>query len=127
MEAPGASLWVQMPRHPLLDVCLRKHIHQLALRAAVWPVDGIGAILSTRMPVLVKHSVSCSTEGYENLLSPSDMTHIKSDTLTSKHSELKDRLRSINQGLDRLRKVSHQGYGSTTGKPWGQVHGPRST
>lgn len=79
------------------------------------------------MAVLVKHSVSCPTEGYENLLSPSDMTHIKSDTLASKHSELKDRLRSINQGLDRLRKVSHQGYGPATGKPWGQVHGPRST
>ncbi|EDL37476.1 alpha-2-macroglobulin receptor-associated protein precursor [Mus musculus] len=59
-------------------------------------------------------TLSRAEEGYENLLSPSDMAHIKSDTLISKHSELKDRLRSINQGLDRLRKVSHQGYGSTT-------------
>ncbi|XP_029423558.1 alpha-2-macroglobulin receptor-associated protein isoform X2 [Nannospalax galili] len=52
-------------------------------------------------------------EGYENLLSPSDMSHIKNDVLYSKHSELKDRLRSITQGLDRLRKVSHQGYSPT--------------
>ncbi|EDM00070.1 low density lipoprotein receptor-related protein associated protein 1, isoform CRA_a [Rattus norvegicus] len=59
-------------------------------------------------------TLSRAEEGYENLLSPSDMTHIKSDTLASKHSELKDRLRSINQGLDRLRKVSHQGYGPAT-------------
>lgn len=45
------------------------------------------------------------------------MSHIKSEALSSKHGELKDRLRSINQGLDRLRKVSHQGYSPTTGKP----------
>ncbi|CAH6980232.1 alpha-2-macroglobulin receptor-associated protein [Phodopus roborovskii] len=59
-------------------------------------------------------TLSRAEEGYENLLSPSDMNHIKSDALSSKHSELKDRLRSINQGLDRLRKVSHQGYSPTT-------------
>lgn len=80
-------------------------------------MDGLRAILATRTPVLDRHSASCSTEGYENLLSPSDMNHIKSDALANKHSELKDRLRSINQGLDRLRKVSHQGYSPTTGKP----------
>ncbi|XP_003496652.1 alpha-2-macroglobulin receptor-associated protein isoform X1 [Cricetulus griseus] len=59
-------------------------------------------------------TLSRAEEGYENLLSPSDMNHLKSDALSSKHSELKDRLRSINQGLDRLRKVSHQGYSPTT-------------
>uniref|UniRef100_UPI0032E9394A rat RAP n=1 Tax=Rattus norvegicus TaxID=10116 RepID=UPI0032E9394A len=36
-------------------------------------------------------TLSRAEEGYENLLSPSDMTHIKSDTLASKHSELKGR------------------------------------
>lgn len=84
---------------------------------------GLRAILATRTPGLQGKSLSdilClvhSTEGYENLLSPSDMNHIKSEALSSKHGELKDRLRSINQGLDRLRKVSHQGYSPTTGKP----------
>lgn len=83
---------------------------------------GLRAILATRTPGLQGKSLSdilCllhSTEGYENLLSPSDMNHIKSEALSSKHGELKDRLRSINQGLDRLRKVSHQGYSPTTGK-----------
>nr|XP_004656056.1 alpha-2-macroglobulin receptor-associated protein [Jaculus jaculus] len=56
-------------------------------------------------------TLSRAEEGYENIISPSDMSHIKSDVLYSKHGELKDRLRSITQGLDRLRKVSHQGYG----------------
>lgn len=30
----------------------------------------------------------------------------------SRHQELKNRMRSINQGLDRLRRVSQQGYGA---------------
>lgn len=33
----------------------------------------------------------------------------------NKHRELKDKLRSINQGFERLRKVSHQGYDATSG------------
>lgn len=60
-------------------------------------------------------STPISTEGYENVISP-DLSHTKNDALYSKHGELKDQLRSINQGLDRLRKVSHQGYGPTAGK-----------
>ncbi|VTJ70813.1 Hypothetical predicted protein [Marmota monax] len=58
-------------------------------------------------------TLSRTEEVYDNVISPSDRSQVKDDVLHSKHSELKDRLRSINQGLDRLRKVSHQGYGPT--------------
>ncbi|KAM6150914.1 alpha-2-macroglobulin receptor-associated protein [Erethizon dorsatum] len=56
-------------------------------------------------------TLSRTEEAYNNAISPVDMSHSKGDILYSKHSELKEKLRSINQGLDRLRKVSHQGYG----------------
>ncbi|KAL2779889.1 alpha-2-macroglobulin receptor-associated protein precursor, partial [Daubentonia madagascariensis] len=47
---------------------------------------------------------------HENVISPSDLSSIKGEVLHSRHAELKEQLRSINQGLGRLRKVSHQGY-----------------
>ncbi|XP_006109271.2 alpha-2-macroglobulin receptor-associated protein [Myotis lucifugus] len=40
------------------------------------------------------------------------MRHAQEEVLHSRHAELKDRLRRISQGYDRLRKVSHQGYGA---------------
>lgn len=52
----------------------------------------------------------------ENIISPLDVSRVKEDMLHSKHAELKDRLRGINQAYDRLRKVSHQGYGTETGE-----------
>lgn len=45
-----------------------------------------------------------------------DVGRVKEDVLHSKHAELKDRLRRINQGYDRLRQVSHRGYGSEAGE-----------
>lgn len=42
---------------------------------------------------------------------------MQAEALASRHAELKDRLRSIGQGFDRLRRVSHQGYGAETGEP----------
>ena len=60
------------------------------------------------------HSSQClfHTEIQENVISPFDTSRIKEDVLHSKHAELKDRLRGINQGYDRLRRVSHRGYGT---------------
>ncbi|XP_005408822.1 PREDICTED: alpha-2-macroglobulin receptor-associated protein [Chinchilla lanigera] len=58
-------------------------------------------------------TLSRTEEAYNNAIGPMDLSHSKSDVLSSKHSELKEKLRSINRGLDRLRKVSHQGYGPT--------------
>uniref|UniRef100_A0A9L0IWB0 LDL receptor related protein associated protein 1 n=1 Tax=Equus asinus TaxID=9793 RepID=A0A9L0IWB0_EQUAS len=57
-------------------------------------------------------TLSRTDEIQENIISPSDMSLVKEEVLHSKHTELKDRLRGINQGFDRLRKVSHQGYGA---------------
>ncbi|XP_036777186.1 alpha-2-macroglobulin receptor-associated protein [Manis pentadactyla] len=61
---------------------------------------------------ILLETASRTEEIQENVISPSDVSHIKGDVLHSRHAELKDRLRGINQGFDRLRKVSHQGYGS---------------
>ncbi|XP_008058960.1 alpha-2-macroglobulin receptor-associated protein [Carlito syrichta] len=57
-------------------------------------------------------TLSQTEEIHENVISPSDLSDIKGEVLHSRHAELKDRLRSIHQGLDRLRTVSHQGYSS---------------
>ncbi|XP_003801187.1 alpha-2-macroglobulin receptor-associated protein isoform X2 [Otolemur garnettii] len=51
---------------------------------------------------------------HENVVSPSDLSAIKGEVLHSRHAELKERMRSINQGLGRLRQVSHQGYDAQT-------------
>lgn len=56
------------------------------------------------------------TEIQENVISPLDVSRVKEDVLHSKHAELKDRLRGIHQGYDRLRRVSHQGYGAEAGE-----------
>uniref|UniRef100_A0A8C0Q923 LDL receptor related protein associated protein 1 n=1 Tax=Canis lupus familiaris TaxID=9615 RepID=A0A8C0Q923_CANLF len=57
-------------------------------------------------------TLSRTEEIQENVISPFDTSRIKEDVLHSKHAELKDRLRGINQGYDRLRRVSHRGYGT---------------
>ncbi|XP_077606724.1 alpha-2-macroglobulin receptor-associated protein [Crocuta crocuta] len=57
-------------------------------------------------------ALSRTEEIQENVISPLDVGRVKEDVLHSKHAELKDRLRRINQGYDRLRQVSHRGYGS---------------
>ncbi|KAK2102034.1 Alpha-2-macroglobulin receptor-associated protein [Saguinus oedipus] len=55
-------------------------------------------------------SLSRTEEIHENVISPSDLSDIKGDVLHSRHMELKERLHSINQGLDHLGRLSHQGY-----------------
>ncbi|XP_042792960.1 alpha-2-macroglobulin receptor-associated protein isoform X2 [Panthera tigris] len=57
-------------------------------------------------------ALSRTEETQENVISPLDVSRVKEDVLHSKHAELKDRLRAINQGYDRLRQVSHRGYGA---------------
>ena len=56
-------------------------------------------------------------ESHENAIGPVDLRGVQAEALASRHAELKDRLRSIGQGFDRLRRVSHQGYGAETGEP----------
>ncbi|XP_073503746.1 alpha-2-macroglobulin receptor-associated protein [Phyllobates terribilis] len=54
-------------------------------------------------------TVSRTEEIHKNIISP-DENEIKAEDLHSKHTDLKEKLRSINQGFDRLRKISHEGY-----------------
>lgn len=56
-------------------------------------------------------------ESHENAIGPVDVSGVQAEALASRHAELKDRLRNIGQGFDRLRRVSHQGYGAETGEP----------
>ena len=53
-------------------------------------------------------------ESHENAIRPVDLSGVQTEALASRHAELKDRLRSIGQGFDWLRRVSHQGYGAET-------------
>nr|KAF6501194.1 LDL receptor related protein associated protein 1 [Molossus molossus] len=58
-------------------------------------------------------TLSRTEEMQENVISPSDMSRVQEEAaLHSRHADLKDRLRGISQGYDRLRRVSHQGYGA---------------
>lgn len=54
---------------------------------------------------------------HKNMINPvEDESVAKTELLHRKHSELKEQLHSINQGFERLRKVSHQGYDSASGR-----------
>lgn len=57
-------------------------------------------------------TLSRAEEIQENVIGPADVSGVKEDVLHGKHAELKERLRGINQGYDRLRQVSHRGYGA---------------
>ncbi|XP_016049648.2 alpha-2-macroglobulin receptor-associated protein [Erinaceus europaeus] len=57
-------------------------------------------------------ALSRTEEMHENLVGPLDGGLPEEEALRSRHADLKDRLRSLNQGFDRLHKVSHQGYGA---------------
>ncbi|XP_071073585.1 alpha-2-macroglobulin receptor-associated protein isoform X1 [Dasypus novemcinctus] len=56
-------------------------------------------------------TLSRTEEIHKNVVSPPEGTLAQDSTLRSKHAELKNKLQSINQGYDRLRKLSHGGYG----------------
>ncbi|XP_053560156.1 alpha-2-macroglobulin receptor-associated protein [Bombina bombina] len=56
-------------------------------------------------------TLSRTEEIHKNVISP-DEEEVKPEFLHDKHSDLKDKLRSINHGFERLRKVSHEGYDS---------------
>ncbi|KAB0404191.1 hypothetical protein E2I00_003892, partial [Balaenoptera physalus] len=60
-------------------------------------------------------TLSRTEEIHENVISPVDVSRAKEDALQVGHAELKDKLRDISQGFDRLRRVSLQGYGDQAG------------
>ncbi|XP_039398157.1 alpha-2-macroglobulin receptor-associated protein isoform X1 [Mauremys reevesii] len=59
---------------------------------------------------ILLETVSRTEEIHKNMINPSEEDQFKEEILHGKHTELKDKMRSINQGFDRLRKISHQGY-----------------
>ena len=70
-----------------------------------------------RPQALIRRSLLFPTGIRENAISPSDMSRVQeAAVLHSRHAELEDRLRGINQGYDRLQRASHQGYGAEAGE-----------
>ncbi|XP_006893726.1 PREDICTED: alpha-2-macroglobulin receptor-associated protein [Elephantulus edwardii] len=57
-------------------------------------------------------TLSRTEDIHENVISPEDMSRLQEEVLQSRHAELKGRLRAINQGFERLQRVSLQGYGA---------------
>ncbi|KAJ8336113.1 hypothetical protein SKAU_G00394560 [Synaphobranchus kaupii] len=58
---------------------------------------------------IVMDTVSRTEEGHKNAISPlqGDM---QEEALHQKHTELKEKMRNLNQGFERLRKLSHEGF-----------------
>ncbi|XP_029447742.1 alpha-2-macroglobulin receptor-associated protein isoform X2 [Rhinatrema bivittatum] len=63
----------------------------------------------TREYNIILDTVSRTEEIHKNLISPSEH-EVKEEVLHGRHAELKEKIRSINQGFERLRKLSHEGY-----------------
>ncbi|MBN3300655.1 AMRP protein, partial [Amia calva] len=59
---------------------------------------------------LVMDAVSRTEEIHKNVVSPLE-GDAKEHLLHEKHADLKEKMRNLNQGFDRLRKISHQGFG----------------
>ncbi|XP_030047004.1 alpha-2-macroglobulin receptor-associated protein [Microcaecilia unicolor] len=63
----------------------------------------------TREYNILLDTVSRTEEIHKNVISPSE-DEVKEEVLHGKHTELKEKIRSINQGFERLHKLSHEGY-----------------
>lgn len=90
------------------------------------PGDRPGSDCRSGPRALIGHPAWLPTEIQENAISPSDMSRVQEAVLHSRHAELKDRLRGLSQGYDRLRRVSHQGYGAEAGEPSAGTRASRS-
>lgn len=60
---------------------------------------------------VVMDTVSRTEEIHKNEISPLDGEQ-KTSSLHEKHKDLKNRMRNLNQGLERLRKITHEGFDS---------------
>ncbi|XP_077202767.1 alpha-2-macroglobulin receptor-associated protein [Paroedura picta] len=63
---------------------------------------------------LLLETVSRTEDISKNVISPLEEEALKEGLLHQKHRELKDQMQSINQGFERLRRVSHQGYDASS-------------
>lgn len=57
-----------------------------------------------------------STEIHKNVISPLE-GDTKEAELHKKHTDLKQKMRDINHGFERLRKLSHEGFAADSGEP----------
>ncbi|KAM9399115.1 alpha-2-macroglobulin receptor-associated protein isoform 1-T11 [Salvelinus alpinus] len=58
---------------------------------------------------IVMDTVSRTEEIHKNVISPLE-GDVKEHVLHQKHTDLKDKMRDLNQGFERLRKLSHEGF-----------------
>lgn len=56
-----------------------------------------------------------STEIHKNVISPLE-GDTKEHVLQQKHTELKQKMKDLNQGFERLRKLSHEGFTEDSGE-----------
>lgn len=54
------------------------------------------------------------SEVHKNVITPLE-GDMKEQVLHQKHADLKQRMRDLNQGFERLRKITHEGYGADSG------------
>lgn len=57
----------------------------------------------------------CLTEIHKNVISPLE-GDTKEHVLHKKHTDLKQKMRDLNQGFERLRKISHEGFSEDSGE-----------
>ncbi|XP_036372988.1 alpha-2-macroglobulin receptor-associated protein [Megalops cyprinoides] len=58
---------------------------------------------------IVMDTLSRTEEIHKNVIDPLD-GDVKEHVLHQKHTELKEKMRNLNQGFERLRKLSHEGF-----------------
>lgn len=62
----------------------------------------------------IMNKLHCFSEIHKNVISPLE-GDVKEHVLHQKHDDLKQRMRDLNQGFERLRKITHEGYSDDTG------------
>lgn len=62
---------------------------------------------------IVMDTVSRTEEIHKNVISPLE-GEVKEHVLHQKHADLKQRMKYLNQGFERLRKITHEGYSDDT-------------
>lgn len=65
---------------------------------------------------LLFFSLFPSTEIHKNVISPLE-GDAKEGELHKKHTDLKQKMRDLNHGFERLRKLSHEGFTKDNGEP----------
>lgn len=70
---------------------------------------------SSPSPSVLSLHLFVSTEIHKNVISPLE-GDTKEHVLQQKHTDLKQKMRDLNQGFERLRKLSHEGFTEDSGE-----------